>query len=391
MIVPRLVPAILGLLPLLIASASGQEATPRDRAASSAAIEDTADLQARASARAVGYATERGQVRLTLGITQRGRRWVRGFGPDRPEAAGTPDGQVIYEIGSITKVFTGVVLARAERDGRVRLETTVGDLLPPGAEAPNEVRAITLGQLSTHTSGLPRMPGNFGLRLLLNVENPYARYTPADLLASLRSAKLDRPAGTKSEYSNYGAGLLGYLLALDAGRSYEALVREAVAGPLRMADTTVALSESQRARLVRGRAPGGRPVPGWDFDALAAAGALHSTVDDMLTFLEANLHPADDPTGLALRRAQEVHFGRGPGPRLGLGWQVLSDPSGQAVHWHNGGTGGYRSFCGFVDGQDSGIVLLSNTGDAMRGDDALDRIGLDLLRLAVKVSLATTP
>jgi D-alanyl-D-alanine-carboxypeptidase/D-alanyl-D-alanine-endopeptidase len=352
-----------------------------------ARLQDTADLEARIAGRAAGYVAKRKHARLVVGVWQRGRRRVLGFGTDGPQAAETPDGQILYEIGSITKVFTGILLARAEAEGRVALDDPIRSLLPPEEAVAEPLRGITLKQLATHTSGLPRLPDNLAATIR-DEANPYEHYRAQDLHAYLRAARPRHRPGVTSAYSNLGVGLLGHLLAGKDGRPFETLVRESIARPLGMADTSIRLSDPRRHRLVRGHAPDGRAVPGWDFDVLAPAGALHSTADDLLTFLGANLDPPDGPLGRALRRAQEAHFGRGSGSRQGLGWQIEDDvTTSLTILWHNGGTGGYKSFLGFVASEQVGIVLLSNYGDALGGDDVLDRMGFEFLRLATKVSL----
>jgi D-alanyl-D-alanine-carboxypeptidase/D-alanyl-D-alanine-endopeptidase len=353
-----------------------------------ARLQDTADLEARIAGRAANYVARRKDARLVVGVWQRGRRRVLGFGTGRPEAAGTPDGQILYEIGSITKVFTGLLLARAEAEGSCALDDPIGEFLPPDVAVAAPVRAITLKQLATHTSGLPRLPDNLD-DTVRDGANPYENYRAEDLHAYLRTARPRCPPRTTSEYSNLGVGLLGDLLARRAGRPFETLVRESITRPLGLPDTAVRLSDSLRLRLIRGHAPDGRPVSGWDFDVLAPAGALRSTADDLLTFLGAHLDLPDGPLGRALRRAQETHFGQGGGSRQGLGWQIEDDvTTSLTIHWHNGGTGGYKSFLGFVAGHRVGIVLLSNYGDAFGGDDVLDRMGFEILRLATKVSLS---
>jgi CubicO group peptidase (beta-lactamase class C family) len=173
---------------------------------------------------------------------------------------------------------------------------------------------------------------------------------------------------------------------LKAGRRYAAIIIDDICRPLGLTDTTVQLTPEQQARLVPGHSPKGEPVSNWDFDALAGAGALRSTVQDMLLFLEANLRPDATPLAPVLERAQKGHFTRLT-DEVGLGWQILQTVEGPVVHWHNGGTGGYTSFIGFDRGNQVAVALLSNTGDAAAMDQSLDTIGFEILKLAVKISL----
>jgi CubicO group peptidase (beta-lactamase class C family) len=350
-------------------------------------LDDTHDLDRRIAERAAGYAATRPGVHLVVGVWQRGRRWVGGFGDGRPVQAAAPDARIAYEIGSITKVFTALLLARAKIEGQCDLDDPIGKFLPAEAGLPEPIRVLTLRQLATHTSGLPRLPENLDATVR-NDDDPYSNYRADDLLACLRDSRPRVRPGTKSDYSNLGAGLLGYVLAQRSGKPYEELLRASVLDPLGMRDTVIHLSDEQRARLIGGHEPGGKPVPNWTFDVMAPAGALRSTAEDMLTFLDANLAGREGDIGRVLKLAQEVHHGRGRSDRVGLGWQIHTDIiSGHTIHWHNGGTGGYRSFLGFDAANQVGIVLLSNYGDAF-GDDPLDGISFSLLRTATKVSLA---
>jgi CubicO group peptidase (beta-lactamase class C family) len=183
-------------------------------------------------------------------------------------------------------------------------------------------------------------------------------------------------------------GLLGHLLARRTGESYDALIRRLICEPLGLANTVVAPSDEQAKRLVPGHTPDGTPAPRWHFDALAGAGALLSTADDLLAFLQANLAPADDALGHAIARAQQVEHTSWLGSNQGLGWQIDNNTMHRLVmYWHNGGTGGYVSFVGFDQLRATAVVVLSNSGDAFAGDDGVDQLGARILKVATKVSL----
>ncbi len=295
------------------------------------------------------------------------------FGYGRLSAGGerTPGERTIFEIGSITKAFTGVLLAEMAERGLVALDDPVARFLPPGSRVPSrDGRQITLRDLAGHRSGLPRLPGNLVPR---DGANPYADYTAREMLEFLRGHRLERAVGAAYEYSNLGAGLLGYALAQRAGTDYEGLVIERLARPLGLDDTRITLSAEQRSRLARGHA-GGRPVANWDIDALAGAGALRSTASDMLRFLAANLGLVETPlaAALAASRQEPVETGREQ-LAVARGWHVRTGFDREIV-WHNGGTGGYRSFCGFDPVARRGVVVLSNSTS-----DVVDALGLNLL------------
>jgi D-alanyl-D-alanine-carboxypeptidase/D-alanyl-D-alanine-endopeptidase len=257
--------------------------------------------------------------------------------------------------------------------------------LPNGIASPQKNgREITLAQLATHTSGLPRLPDNLD-RAVTDEQNPYAHYQAADLYQALTTVKLSAAPGKKSDYSNYGFGLLGHILELKAGKPYEALVTETLCAPLGMSNTVIQLSPEQKARLAPGHDPKGAPVANWDFAVLAGCGAFRSNASDLLRFLEANLKDTASPISKALADAQKFHF-KTFGGGVGLGWQIEETIEEQILHWHNGGTGGYVSFLGFDRAHQVGVVILSNYGDAWAGDSSVDSLGMEILKWAPKIS-----
>lgn len=265
--------------------------------------------------------------------------------------------RTVYEIGSITKVFTATVLADLVVQGEVGLDDPVQRYLPDSVRVPSRSgRVITLRLLSAQRSGLPRMPNNFAPA---NPANPFADYGAARLYAFLDGYQLPRDPGASYEYSNLGVGLLGFALARHAGTSYEAMVLRRVIWPLHLADTRITLTSDLRARLAHGY-DGEKEVANWDLDALAGAGALRSTAQDMARFLAAAAGLVRTPLDSAFRLTEAVEFDAGPGMRIGLGWHVVG-PDSSAVWWHNGGTGGYRSFIGFDPRRKIGVVVLSNS------------------------------
>jgi CubicO group peptidase (beta-lactamase class C family) len=245
---------------------------------------------------------------------------------------------VVLEIGSVTKVFTALLLADMAHRGEAGLDDPVAGYLPAAVarDCPGTAR-ITLRHLATHTSGLPRLPPGLLLMALGHRDDPYARYGADRLYRALRVVGRTPPGGYL--YSNFGAGLLGHLLGLAAGRPYAGLVAERVTGPLELAETgTVPSAGCVAAQGYRGR----RPVPRWDMSALAGAGALNSTAADLARFLHASLHPQATPIAEAAEEAQRPQPQAPGGPRTGLGWHI-TERQGRLVHWHNGGTGGFSA------------------------------------------------
>ncbi len=295
---------------------------------------------------------------LIVGVlTPTGARYVVTAGNERK---GKPlDIHSIFEIGSITKVFTGILLAEMVNRGEVQPRQRVTDLLPPGTKVPSRGgREITLLDLSTQTSGLPRLPSNLKPQ---DPTNPYADYSVAQLYEFLSGYELPRDPGAQYEYSNLGVGLLGHALALRAGKSYEELVRERILGPLGMTRTGIALNAEMRAHLSEGHDRAGQVVPLWDLPTLAGAGALRSSLDDMMRFVSAVLDPPDNAIGRAIALSQETRFNVNQALALGLNWH-RSVVDGDTMVWHNGGTAGFRTFAGVNPRTRTAVVLLGNSG-----------------------------
>lgn len=275
----------------------------------------------------------------------------------------------IYEIGSISKVFTAILLAQQVLDGKVKLDDPAQKYLPKEARVPQRGgKEILLANLSDHTSGLPRMPSNF---TPADPGNPFADYTVAQLYSFLSSYELTRDIGSAYEYSNLAQGLLGHVLALNAGMSYEELMKKTIASPLQMKETKIALDDKMKKNLATGYS-NGVAVENWDIPTLAGAGAIRSSTFDMLKFLAANMGLKKSPLYPAMKMTHEVRHDKAGAMRVGLGWHIAKGKNGDVI-WHNGGTGGYRTFAGFVKETSTGVVVLTNSSAGA------DDIGFHLL------------
>jgi serine-type D-Ala-D-Ala carboxypeptidase/endopeptidase len=285
---------------------------------------------------------------IAIGVVQHGVRRVFTFGTAKTDS--------IFEIGSISKTFTVLLLAEMAGEGKVKLDDPVRELLPQGTASKPAGAEITLLDLAIQHSGLPRMPDNFHPA---DPQNPYADYRPADLYRFLASHGVAKPAAPEFLYSNLGVGLLGQALANRAGKSYAALLQQEIAGPMGLKDTVVSLSQEQQARFIQGHDAEHRPAHAWDLDALAGAGAIRSTAADMLTYLEAQLHPEKFPAlAKAMAQTHELRADAMPGMRIGLAWLYVEK---DGFYWHNGGTGGFSSYAFFDPKNDSAGVVLFNT------------------------------
>ncbi len=288
---------------------------------------------------------------VSVGIYQRGVRRVFSYGAAAPDS--------IFQIGSATKPFTGLLLAEMVERGVVRLDEPVRELIPSARvprPAGNEIR---LRDLVTHRSGLPPMPASFRP---VDPANPAADFDVAKLYNFLRGRGLDRRADAPFVYSNLGFGLLGHALSQRAGVDYAALLRQVIAEPLGMNDTAIDLSLGQQRRRVRGHDDYRRPIAAWDFDVLAGAGGLHSTALDMLKWLEANLHPERVDAGTlsrALISSHQVHSRMNADRDIALAWWVDSD---SGVLEHGGSLRGFTADTFFNPKDDVAVVVLSNVG-----------------------------
>ncbi|MCS4100363.1 serine hydrolase domain-containing protein [Salinibacter ruber] len=300
-----------------------------------------------------------------IGLLRGDTTAVHGFGA--VDSTGRrPTARTVFEIGSVTKTFTGLLLADAIERGEVGRSTSVTTLLPDSVTVgTTDSTTMTLGHLATHRSGLPRLPSNLGATA--RPGDPYATYGDSALYAFLDDYTLSRAPGAKYEYSNLGMGLLGHLLTRRADTTYAALVRRRITGPLGLSDTRIRLTDAQHSRFAQGHTRAGAPTSPWHFEALAGAGALRSTAADLLAYLRAHRHALEAASGptlalqRAMRRAATIRAATNrENTRIGLGWHQ-SARDGHEVLWHNGGTGGFRSFVALDRETGHGVVVLTST------------------------------
>jgi len=294
------------------------------------------------------------------------------------------DENSIFEIGSISKAFTGILLADMVMKNKMNLEDPLQKYLPAGVTAPTRNdEVIKLVNMANHTSSLPRMPSNFSPA---NPANPFADYSKKQLYDFLNSYELPRDIGSEYEYSNYAMGLLGHIMELQNNLTYEQLLAKVITKPLGLENTGISLSANMRSNLAMGHS-GGVEVENWDLTTLAGAGAIRSDAVDMLKFLAANMGLEKSELYPAMQLAHENSRNEGKEPIVGLGWHTMVFDDTEIV-WHNGGTGGYRTFAGFIKGGNKGVVVLSNS------NAGADDIGIHILHPEsplneIKPSIAT--
>ena len=263
-----------------------------------------------------------------------------------------PDGETVYEIGSITKAFTATLLAEALLSNRLMLSTPIGDLVPDLDIPERNGKKITLEQIATHHSGLPFMPSNMDKESA----NPHAAYNAKKLKEFLASYELPRDPGELFEYSNLAYGLLGYALAESAQTTYGALLDQRIFRPLGMTLSGTELTDKMRSHLATGHDEMGNPAPNMNLDAMAGAGGICSTANDLVLFLKANMDIEANRLTSEMKLVQNPLAKINEKTRIGLAW-VITD---RGIIFHNGRTDGYTSFLGFTSDRRKGVVVLSN-------------------------------
>ena len=307
----------------------------------------------------------------------------------------TVDQNTIFAIGSNTKVFTTVLLAEMVEDGLIKLNDPIDKYLPPSVTIPQyKGHKITIGDLATHTSGLPEFPSNYcpsfaisnaqslddKVQSVRNLMSCTKNYTIGQLYQGLSNTTLTREPGSKYEYSTFGTGLLGHILTLKSNMSsYDELLTERILNVLGMNSTSIYLSDELKSRLAIGHLSG-RELPLFNIsNPLVPGGGLYSSADDLLKFISANIGLIKTKLDSAMQTSHLIRHSTGflipnniavSGKNgdielyIGLGWLITTN-LGNEIIWHNGGTiGGYNAFMGLNPATNRGIVVLCNTGVA---------------------------
>lgn len=267
-----------------------------------------------------------------------------------------PDSKTLFEIGSITKTFTTTVIAQQAQEGKIKLTDPAQSFAPTDGVIPvRGDKVITFEDLASARSGLPRMPDNFDPS---DHTNPYLGYTADKMYAFLKDYKLPRDIGSQYEYSNLGMGLLGSLAGRIDGKPYREVVESRILKPLKMKSTFLNTPGRQDKNSAQGYSDG-KPVSAWtwsDESCLQGAGGLLSNAEDMMTYLLANMNPPDNSLGRAMKDAHQARMDIREQFKIGLGWHLRNK-----IIWHNGGTGGFRTFAGYEPEKKMAVVVLTNS------------------------------
>lgn len=299
-------------------------------------------------------------IGLVVGIISPQGRRVISYGHLNQADPRPLDGNTGFEIASVTKVFTALLLAEMVQKGEVALTNPVEKYLPAGVELPERNgHAITLLDLATHTSGLPFMPDQmpaFGDSTAIKPSN-------ADIYRFLAHYRLPRDPGADWDYSNVGYWLLGQALAARAGMDFEHLLRERVLDPLDLKNTAITSSATLKANLAVGHDASLHTAPyfsaGSTYALMPAAGGLISTANDLLKFLSAVMGYQRSPLAPAMAAMLATQRPKSPGQRQALGWIVSGDSNDQLI-FHDGGSFGFASSLAWDPKSKTGVVVLSN-------------------------------
>jgi CubicO group peptidase (beta-lactamase class C family) len=311
-------------------------------------------------------------VGLVVGILKNGHDSYYCYGETKRGNGQLPDEQTIFEIGSLTKTFTGTLLAYAVLDGKASLNDPVNKYLPdsiPSLEYQGS--PITLVTLSNHTSGLPRMPTN------VDSSHPgrvFIDYSYSDLYQFLTNFKLPRKPGERMDYSNLGGAILGVVLERIYRTTYDSLVVKLICDPLKMSDTRIEVPAADSLRFAHGYGPKGKGVRAWNMKTFAGAGGLRSTAADMLKYAQANMGDAPPPLNQAILLSHTSTF-HDKDADMGLGWGI-GKYQHRDLFTHDGETGGFQSFIVIDPTKQTAIVILLNK--ATHDDDLLDDLGTDI-------------
>ncbi len=319
-------------------------------------------------------------VGIVVGLIDTNGTSFYSFGRGSLEGNDVMNEDSVFQIASVTKLFTGDLMADLISRGEVAETDLLEKYLPSGVKVPSwEGRSITLLDLATHTAGLPTTPDNF---VTEDTANPYADFDTPALYAGISGTELIRKPGTEHEYSNFGFGLLGHALANRVGTTYPALLEERLLNPLGLTNTSTQLSPSMAARLVKGYSGVVDSQP-WELP-VASFGGLYSTPRDLARFVEANAGILSTPLYPAMTNAQALRFSDDQGNRIGLAWFHNAVGSSDMV-WHNGQVGGFTSFAGINPDKKTGVIILSNS------EYGITRLGFHLLAADFPLDEAPIP
>jgi len=330
------------------------------------------DIDKKVDAPARAYIQKANTVGLSIGIIKDGKTYTYNYGETTRDRGRLPAANSIYELGSITKTFTATLLAYYVLEGKVKLDDPITKFLPDSVAVNPALKGITLEMLSNHTSGFPRLPEDF-FKHAKDALNPYRDYNKRLMFSYLKNWQTTTKPGEQYAYSNFAVGLLGVILERVTQKTFEQMVTGVITLPLGMNSTVQYITPLLKPHTVTGYDEEGNPTPAWDQDAIAPAGALRSTINNMLMFAKANM--SSSPTRLfkAMSLTHQLTYNKDT--KVGLGWHVIL-VNGVEYYYHDGGTGGYSSFIAFNIQKNIAVIMLSNCAESVTnaGTDILKQL-----------------
>ncbi|PZR23961.1 MAG: hypothetical protein DI539_01850 [Flavobacterium psychrophilum] len=322
------------------------------------------------------FLADKNNAGVSIAVISDGRVNFYNYGEAEKKSGKLPGQATIYEIGSISKTFTGILLSKAVEDKKIALDEDIRNYLPQScAGLSYNGLPILVSQLTNHTSGLPRLASNLSEQPNFNELNPYKNYDKNLLIAYLSTVKIINRPGTFQEYSNTGTALLGMIIEKAYGKTYDQLVKEFITGPLKMNSTFINASHDKVSLMAKGYYQG-NVNPYWDFSDLPAAGALKSTATDLSLYLKANI----DESLPYIKNSHTVTFEQGQ-RATAYNWFIDTLKTGDKLVWHNGGTYGFSSFIGYLKDKKCGVVVLANSFS----EGGPDNIGISILKALSEV------
>lgn len=305
------------------------------------------------------YFTDNEFVGMSVGILKDGKVSYLNYGNISTDGDKATE-DTIYEVASISKTFTGTLLANEVVKKNVNLDDPVQKYLDYSISSEYKGHQMTLENLATHTSGLPRVPSNWR-----SGPNPYKNYDRKKLEKYMKNFVLDKKPGVFYDYSNLSFGLLGCILEDVENKTYEELISETITKPLDMSSTKIFLNDELQSRKALPYSTKKCESYEWDFDALQACAGIKSTTRDLIRYLAANMEQIKCSKQLneAFTMAQEPHY-RGSNITIGLAWRFVSENDINYLE-HDGLSGGYTSYCAFNKDNGVGIVILCNSTDGV--------------------------
>lgn len=328
---------------------------------------------------------------LSIGVLENGNWTKIGYRLVDNEFVKTKNDDKLFEVGSITKTFTASLIMKLVDEGKMKLSDPIQNYLPVQmAQDSFQNNTITVQHLITHTSGLSSGPSSFTLpylkALIFTPKNPNRNFKAKQYYRYLRKFKLDYVPGQKWEYNNAGYGLLGEFISKSNGISWEESVQENIFTPLGMRDSYFTIDKHNKDSFVVGITAKGKKSKPWEMKFINPAGAIKSTLNDMIIYTSAQLvtssqkfgffEETHDPWNFQIKMPEDKLW---KGNAMGLGWWHNLEDEQNTFIWHAGSSGGYTAFVGFSKSKEKAVVILSNISSSNPSARAENRIPTPIL------------